>query len=107
MKSCVSTIILPVVKFSGQSGFWCREDIFREVMQVLRHPKSVREAFTDLAATIANVMGVERPLVRQSFKNRIRKTLNHISGQPLLDWIKQDPKRVATQNMWPALSPEK
>lgn len=55
----------------------------------------VRQTFADLAATIADVLGVERPLAGHSFKKQMLKTLDQINGQPLLDWIRQDPARVA------------
>jgi phosphopentomutase len=55
----------------------------------------VRASFADLAATIADVLGVAPPPAGTSFKNQMLKTLDHISGQPLLDWIKQEPARVA------------
>lgn len=55
----------------------------------------VRTSFADLAATIADVLGVELPPAGQSFKRQMLKTLDHVSGRPLLDWLQQDPARVA------------
>ncbi len=55
----------------------------------------VRETFADLAATMADVLGVKRPFFGHSFKHQMMTTLDTISGQPLLELIQDDPALIA------------
>ncbi|MCP4425550.1 MAG: phosphopentomutase [Chloroflexi bacterium] len=55
----------------------------------------VRASFADLAATIADTLGVEPTPAGQSFKKAMLRTLDKISGPPLQAWIEDDPTRAA------------
>ncbi len=95
--------ILVITADHGNDPTFPGTDHTREYVPILIAGKSaraganigVRASFADLAATIADVLGVEPTSAGQSFKNQMLKTLDHISGRPLLDWIAQDPARIA------------
>ncbi len=55
----------------------------------------VRATFADLAATIADIFRVKRPLVGTSFKRDIMATLDTIYGEELLEMLNENPALIA------------
>ncbi len=55
----------------------------------------IRDTFADLAATMADVLGVKRPSCGHSFKHQMMTTLDSINGPALLELIDDDPALIA------------